>query len=537
MLIFLAKNGMIWFMKTAPENTIDATLTQAKLSAVMEENAELKRQLQWWKQQYFGRKSERRVVDVPESQGVLQEMFDAPLPPPVSEPSTPVGAHDRKKKRKDSHVTDSGLRFDDAVPVEEVRVLPPELKGSNAHLYEIVSEQVTDRLAQRKGSYVVLRYIHPTYRLKGGPGLVSAPAPANVIEKSLADVSFMAGLLVDKFCFHLPLYRIHQRLQSSGIDVSRQTLTNIAQRSIELLRPIVEAMIQRLPDSPLLAMDETHILAGRQQQPKMHQAYLWPIYTAHQDVIFTYSESRSGKHLKMLDDYGGVLLTDGYEAYANYVKRRGLNTPGKQLLHALCWAHARRTFIKAEDSEPQAVREALDHIRALYAHEEYLREHPCSLEEQLAYRKSHQEPVVDSFFAWCHAQLHRADLTPKMPLTKALKYVLEREQGLRLFLSRTDVPIDTNHLERALRVIPMGRKNWTFCWTELGAKHVAIIQSLLVTCKQHGVDPHTYLVDVLQRVGMHPASAAYDLSPREWKQKFAADPLRSDLDLKPSMTG
>ena len=101
--------------------------------------------------------------------------------------------------------------------------------------------------------------------------------------------------------------------------------------------------------------------------------------------------------------------------------------------------------------------------------------------------------------------------------------------GLEVFLADPDVPIDTNHLERALRAIPMGRKNWLFCWTELGAKHVGIIQSLLVTCRLHGIDPYTYLVDVLQRVGQHPASRVAELTPRLWKQHFADNPLRSDL--------
>ena len=81
----------------------------------------------------------------------------------------------------------------------------------------------------------------------------------------------------------------------------------------------------------------------------------------------------------------------------------------------------------------------------------------------------------------------------------------ERRCGLEVYLTDPDVPIDTNHLERALRAIPMGRKNWMFCWTELGARHVGIMQSLIVTCRLHQIDPYDYLVDVLQRVGQHPA--------------------------------
>jgi hypothetical protein len=75
----------------------------------------------------------------------------------------------------------------------------------------------------------------------------------------------------------------------------------------------------------------------------------------------------------------------------------------------------------------------------------------------------------------------------------------------------------------------MGRKNWLFSWTELGAKHVRIIQSLIVTCRLHHIDSYDYLVDVLQRVAQHPASQVHELTLRLWKQLFASNPLRSPL--------
>ena len=101
---------------------------------------------------------------------------------------------------------------------------------------------------------------------------------------------------------------------------------------------------------------------------------------------------------------------------------------------------------------------------------------------------------------------------------------------LRVFLDYPDVSVDTNDLERSLRPIPTGRRNWLFCWTEMGARRVGVIQSLLVTCKLQGVDPYTCLVDVLQRVGQHPAKRVMELTPRVWKRLFADQPLRSDLD-------
>ena len=121
-------------------------------------------------------------------------------------------------------------------------------------------------------------------------------------------------------------------------------------------------------------------------------------------------------------------------------------------------------------------------------------------------------------------------LVPSNPLAKALKYALERVAELQVFLSDPDVPIDTNHLERALRPIPMGRKNWLFCWSEVGARHVGVIQSLMTTCRLHDVNPYTYLVDVLQRVSDHPASQVELLTPRLWKEAFGDAPLQSDID-------
>jgi transposase len=90
-------------------------------------------------------------------------------------------------------------------------------------------------------------------------------------------------------------------------------------------------------------------------------------------------------------------------------------------------------------------------------------------------------------------------------LSKALTYAMKRQDELKVVLSDPDVPLDTNHLERALRIIPMGRKSWNFCWT-VGAEHARIIQNLLVTCKLHDVNPYEYLVDVLQRVNLHPSA-------------------------------
>lgn len=91
--------------------------------------------------------------------------------------------------------------------------------------------------------------------------------------------------------------------------------------------------------------------------------------------------------------------------------------------------------------------------------------------------------------------------------------------------------LDTNHFEREIRLIPLGRKNWLFRWTELGASTVGRIQSLLSTCRLHQADPYTFLVDVLQRIDSHAVLDVRLLTPRLWKETFAENPLKSDLSL------
>src|SRR4029434_8310125 len=120
-------------------------------------------------------------------------------------------------------------------------------------------------------------------------------------------------------------------------------------------------------------------------------------------------------------------------------------------------------------------------------------------EEQFAYRGEYTKPIVDQFFAWLDRTLTEQVLLPSNPFTKAAHYALEREAALRVCLEYPHVPLDTNHLEREIRAIALGRRNWLFCWTEVGACYVGIVQSLIASCRLQGVDPYGYLVDVLQR--------------------------------------
>lgn len=499
----------------------------ADISNLTRQVSALQHQLDWFKRQLFGSKSERRLPDPDPQQLYLGQLVAVPDTAPTV-PIKPVAAHGRRATQRDPAAQAESLPFFDEsrVPMVEIGLSTPEIDALSPDQYEVIDHKVSYRLAQRPVSYEVIRYLRPVIKRLDTLEILSVPAPVGVIENSRADVSFCAGLLVDKFVYHQPLYRLHQKLRDGGITVSRPWLTQLAQQIIALLAPIHEAQLASIRQSRVIAMDETPIKAGPDGKGKMKQGYFWPLYGEQDEVCFPFSTSRA--HAMVVDTLGlpwrddGVLLSDGYAAYARYAERAGIT-------HAQCWAHTRREFFEAQAADPAACAEALDAIGALYAVETHIRDHKLAGESKRQHRLTHSKPLVESLFEWIDQHMQRQGLLPSNPFTKALAYARERRVGLSVFLTDPDVPLDTNHLERNLRAIPMGRRNWLFCWTEFGAKQVGIVQSLLVTCRLHGIDPHTYLVDVLQRVGQHPASQVADLTPRRWKELFAENPLRSHL--------
>lgn len=515
--------------QSTPANA--SALTPAQLADLVgkqeREIINLRRQVAWFQRQIFGQKSEKRHPDPEGVQGILGVGFDAIPDTPLPAKKTVVASHERKAKPVGDGADESSLFFDDKrVPVEVIAVPNPDIEQLLPDQYEVIGEKVTHRLAQRPGSYVVLKYVRPLIKRKDTQALLCPPAPVGVIDGSRADVSFVAGMMIDKFDYHLPLYRQHRRLDDSGIRVSRPWLTQLMQSSVALIEPIYYAQLESIRTSRVKAMDEVPIKAGRASPGKMKQTYFWPIYGERDEICFTHSSGRSGQHVRDMlglsppDD--AVLLSDGYSVYTSYAKQVGLT-------HAQCWAHARREVFEAKDIEPAHAEKALEHIAALYAAEEHIRKNDMKGTAKHAWRQAHAKPVAERFFKWIDKYFEAQGFLPSSPFTKALNYIRERREGLAVYLGDPDVPIDTNHLERALRVIPLGRKNWMFSWTEVGAKHIGIVQSLLVTCRLHNVDPYDYLVDVLQRVGQHPASLVEQLTPRVWKTLFAQNPLRSDL--------
>jgi hypothetical protein len=300
--------------------TVDAHLQlQRQFDAMRVEFGALKHQLEWFRRQLFGQKSERRLLEANPHQMNLGE-----LPVPESAPPAagkPIAAHTRRPRSTDYAQGEdgSGLFFDDKrVPVEIIAVPNPEVEGLAPDQFEVIGEKTSFRLAQRPGSYVILKYVRPVIKRRDTQVISCPVAPTGVIEGSRADVSFIAAMLIDKFAYHLPFYRQHRRLGDNGITVSRPWLTQLGQQAIALVEPIYDAQFGSIRASRVKAMDETPIKAGRAGPGKLKAAYFWPVYGELDEVCFPFFESRRIEHVEqalgLTPVERGVLLSDGYTA-------------------------------------------------------------------------------------------------------------------------------------------------------------------------------------------------------------------------------
>jgi len=101
---------------------------------------------------------------------------------------------------------------------------------------------------------------------------------------------------------------------------------------------------------------------------------------------------------------------------------------------------------------------------------------------------------------------------PSSLLGKAIQYARD-----------ADIPLSNNSVERAIRPVALGRKNWLFCWSEVGAKYAAMAFTIVESCRMAGVgvDPFSYISDVLVRIDSHPVREVHLLTPKNWKNHFS----------------
>jgi transposase len=377
-----------------------------------------------------------------------------------------------------------------------------------------IGEDVSERLDIVPAQLRVVVVRRPKYGCRACEEIVvQAPAPARLIEGGLPTDATVAQVLVSKYADHLPLYRQSQIYARQGVNLDRSTLADWVGRAAFTLRPVYERLLASLKSSTKLFADETTAPVLDPGRGRTKTGQLWAYArddrpwggTDPPGVAYVYAPDRKAERPSAhLAGFKGILQVDGYAGYRPLAERGEVEL-------AFCWAHVRRRFYELAAAGPAPIAsEVLERIAKLYAIESGIRGRGA--EDRRAVRQVQAKPLIDDLESWLRAKLEL--ISQKTKLAEAIRYALSRWAGLTRFIDDGRIEIDNNVVERSIRPIALNRKNALFAGSDGGGEHWAIIASLIETCKLNGVDPQSYLTDVITRiVNDHPNSHIDDLLP------------------------
>jgi transposase len=345
------------------------------------------------------------------------------------------------------------------------------------------------------------------------PAVRIAPAEPSLIPKSIVSPSLLSCIIIQKFEDHLPYYRQEKQFERILVTISRQDMSNWQQQAYRKLTPLFALLKDAVKSGPVMRMDETTAqVMGEEGREDTQKSYMWlarggpPGKTV---VWYEYRETRAALHAKtFLAGYTGYLQTDGYEGYDAAVK----DMPG--IIHAGCFAHARRKFFeaaKAAGKSPTA-EEGIRHIKKLYDIETALRKKYGTGEERNKFRRIRRmyawRPLKE-FKAWLVKQ--KEEVPPSLLLGKAVAYSLSQWDKLVRYLESPYLTPDNNACENVIRPFVLGRKNWMFNKSPEGAESSCGMYTLIQTAKQNGLAPLQYLTALFEK-------APLASSPEDWEK-------------------
>jgi transposase len=400
------------------------------------------------------------------------------------------------------------------------QVIEPELVQSEPQHYRRIGEEVSRLLDYQPGKFFWRETVRPKYVRIAQRELppVIAPAATRVAEHTMAAPGLLAQLLAGKYCDHLPFYRQEQIFrQRHGVFIARQQMVQWTEQGVRLLSGITRAIREQLRQSPYAQVDETPVQYLEPGHGQTRQGYLWTALVPGQCVLYQWHASRAAECLNSLlgKDFKGKLQCDGYSAYPAFAKDK-IKLFG-------CWAHARRNFFEAKEQAPRVAGWILKQIGAMYQWEEQLRQSRAGPDLRQAIRASQHRMVVERLQRALNRLQSR--YLPQSLMGQAIGYALNQWPTLERFLDHGEAELDNNLVENAIRPTAIGKKNWLFFGSEEAGERSAVIYTLVANCRMHGVEPYTYLKDVLERLPAATNQTVAQLTPLNWK-KARQTPLK-----------
>jgi len=371
-----------------------------------------------------------------------------------------------------------------------------------------IGEESSERYEYIPAQLTVIEDICKKYAC--GCTVKTATKPSQPIEKSTAGASLLAQVIVAKTADHLPLHRQEKIFQRHGVDISRKTMGGWLAQCADLLKPLYGSMKEVLFQSKVIGTDDTSVKVLDVKLTFARTGRIWPYSgdAAHPVILYDYTATRerAGPE-EFLKGYRGYLQADAYGGYDAFFK-----DPARGLIEVGCWAHARRYFHKALESDQARMGPTLLLIAQLYCVEKQARS--LESEERLRLRQLQSQPILEKLHNYLLEI--QGEVLPKSPEGRAVRYTLKNWTALTRYCQDGDLQIDNNATERAIRSVAVGRNNWVFFGSDEGGKTAAVLRSFVASCQRVGVDPFAWLKDILSRIADHPITRIAELLPHNW---------------------
>jgi transposase len=465
----------------------------------------LRYQIAQLKRMYFGSKRERFIAN----ENQLKIEFEQYASEQEKQDQTPVKETITYQRSKPSN-HNGRSKIADHLPVIEHVIEPLEDTTSMKR----IGEERTEILEFVPEKFFKLVLIRPKYArkeqldeaLRESPkSIVIAPLPSRPLPKCLAGTRLLTVILVQKFIDHLPLYRQQQIFKRAGIDIASSTIDTWVAQLARLLELLYEKLITEIKHQQYLQVDETTIkVLDNTKKQETHLGFFW-VYHAPLSrlVAFDYQKGR-GKAAprSFLEGYKGTLQTDGYAVYKHYYNN-------KAVMHLACWAHVRRKFEKALQSNRSLAEHVLTEIQKLYAIERDVKE--LSAERRKEIRLEKALPIINQLGKWFYDQ--KQVVLPKSPFGQALEYTIPLWESLQNYLHDGNLQIDNNLIENTIRPVALGRKNYLFAGSHEGAHRAAMFYSFFACCKLNNINPQKWLEYVLTQISETKMNDLHKLLP------------------------
>ena len=493
-----------------------------QIDALQSRIKELTAQVAWLNRQLFGRKSEKLPVYDPNQLDLFADMFpeDAQQTAGARDEAVEkitVTREERRRERR-NRIMMEGL------PVLEQVVLTPDNLDRN--LYKKIGQEVTRIVEHRPGQLYIKEIIREKWGLKdntsvapkGMAGVLIAPMPLLPIYKGIAGPSLLSEILLQKYEYHMPYYRQIRQYSHLGMKGLREsTVDGWFKQTVELLRPLYGALKAEVMKAGYVQADETTTRVIDKGAHKAAKEYLWMVRAVMERlVLFHYDRgSRAGAVIESLANkynFKGYLQCDGFAGYETAFRTNS----GVRLVN--CMAHIRRHFEQALGENRQMAEHALGEIQHLYRIERMCDDAGMSPDERRAKRQELSRPIMEAMKLWMETE--GVKYSESSQIGKAITYAYTRWDNMMRYLEDGRLLPDNNLAENEIRPVTLGRKNYLFCGNHEAAQNMAIVCSLLATCRNHDVNPRNYLNDIISQMPYHTKASHEELLqllPHKWK--------------------